>query len=119
MLFNAPECINFKEMTTILQVMARWIEIFQGSHLHVFCDNFAVVHGLQKTFIRGEVIQPLRKIAMLCAEHDIEAQVHWISTKQNSLADMLSRCQYAKIANKYPSLQIAQSISKIPLKAGI
>ncbi len=79
----------------------------------------AVAHGLQKTSIRGEAMQSLRKVAMLCAEHDIEVQVHWISTKQNSLADMLSRGQYAKIANKYPFLQIAQSTSEIPLKAGI
>ena len=64
-------------------------------------------------------MQPLRRIAMLCAEHDIEVQAHWIYTKQNSLADMLSRGQYTKIANKYPSLQIAQTTFGIPLKAGI
>ena len=64
-------------------------------------------------------MQPLRRIAMFCAEYDIEVQAHWISTKQNSLADMLSRGQYTKIANKYPSLQIAQSTFGILLKAGI
>ena len=92
--------INFKEMTAILQAIARWIEIFKGSHLHVFCDNFAVAHGLQKTSIKGEGMQLLRRIAMLCAEHDIEVQAYLISTKQNSLADMLSRGQYTKIAKK-------------------
>lgn len=111
--------INFKEMTAILQAMARWIKTFRGSHLHVFCDNFAVAHGLRKISIRGEGMQLLCRIAMLCAEHDIEVQAHWISTKQNSLADMRSRGQYTKIANKYPSLQIAQSTFGIPLKAGI
>ena len=64
-------------------------------------------------------MQPLRRIAMLCAEHNIEVQAHWITTKQNSLADMLSCGQYTKIANKYPSLQIALSTSRIPLKADI
>ena len=64
-------------------------------------------------------MQPLRRMAMLCAEHDIEVQAHWISTKQNSLADMLSRGQFTKIADKYPSLQIAQSTFGTPLKAGI
>ena len=106
-------------MTAIFQAIARWIETFKGSHLHVFCDNFVVAHRVQKTSIRGKAMQPLRKIAMLCAEHDIEVQTHWISTKQNSFADMLSCGQYTKIANKYPSLQIAQSTFGIPLKAGI
>ena len=67
---------NFKEMMAILQVMTRWIEVFKGSHLHVFYNNFAVAPGLQKTSIRKEAIQPLRKIAMLCAEHNIEVQAH-------------------------------------------
>lgn len=70
LLFNAPERIHLKEMMTILQVIARWIKIIQGSHLYIFYNNFMVVYGLQKTFIRGEVIQPLRKIAMLCAEYN-------------------------------------------------
>ena len=68
--------INFKEMTVILQAITRWIKTFRGSHLHVFYDNFAVIHGVQKTFIRGEAMQPLRRIAMLCAEYDIEVQVY-------------------------------------------
>lgn len=59
------------------------------------------------------------KIAMLCAKHDIEVQAHRIFTKQNSLVDILSRSEYIKIANKYPSLQIAQSTFGIALKAGI
>ena len=56
---------------------------------------------------------------MPIAEYDIEVQVHRISTKQNFLASMLSRGQYTKIANRYPSLQIALSIFGISLKAGI
>ena len=111
--------INFKEMTAVLQALVRWIETFKGSHLHIFCDNFPVMQGLRKNSICGEAMQPLRRIAMLCAEQDIEVQAHWISTKQNSLADMLLRGQYTKIANKYSSLQIALSTSGIQLKAGI
>ncbi len=111
--------INFKEMTAILQAIARWIKSFKGYHLHIFCNNFAVAHGVQKTSIRGEVMQSQRRIAILCAEHDIEVQAHWISTKQNSLADILLHGQYTKITNKYLSLKIAQSTFGIPLKAGI
>ena len=64
-------------------------------------------------------MQPLHRIAILCGEPDIEVQAHWISTKQNSLADMLSHGQYTKIANKYSFLQIAQSTFRISLKASI
>ena len=46
-------------------------------------------------------------------------QVHRIPIKQQSLADMLLRGQFTKIADKYPFLQIAQSIFGTLLKAGI
>lgn len=111
--------ISFKEITAICPTIARWIETFRGSHLYIFYDIFAIVHGVQKISIRRKEIQPLCRIAMLYTKHDIEIQAHQISIKQNSLADILSHGQYTKIANKYPSLQITQSIFGTFLKAGI
>ena len=66
--------INFKEMTGVFQALARWIETVKCSHLHIFGNNFVVVNGLQKNSINGEVMEPLRRIAILYAEHDIEVQ---------------------------------------------
>lgn len=83
--------INFKEMTAIIQAIGISIEIFKGSHLHVFWDNFVVACGVQKTSIWEEAIQPLHRIAILYTKDDIKMQLHWISTKQNLLADILSR----------------------------
>ena len=111
------KCINFKEMTAVPQALPKWIETFKGSLRRIFDDNFAIVNGLQRNSINGEVMEPLQRIAMLCREYNIELQAHWISTKQNSLADMLSRGQYTKIANKYSSLQIVTTTFGIPLKA--
>lgn len=111
--------INFNEIIAIFQAIARWIKIFKSSQLHVFCDNFRVVCGVQKTFIKREAIQSVCKMAMFCAKHDIEIQAHWILIKQNSFADRLSHGQYTIIANKYLSLQIAQSSFGICLKADI
>ena len=64
-------------------------------------------------------MQSLCKIAILCTEHNIEVQAYKIFTKQYSLADMLFCDQYRKIANNYPSLQIAQSTFETSLKASI
>lgn len=108
--------INFKKMITIVEAMFRWIETFKDSHLYVCCDNFAVANGVLKISLREKAMQSLCKIAMLCAEHNIK---HWISIKQNFLANMLSRSQYGKIANKYLFLQIVQNVFGIPPKAGM
>ncbi len=56
---------------------------------------------------------------MLCAEHNIEVQVHLISIKQNSLADMLSCDQYTEIADRYAFIQIVKSIFGNSLTASI
>ena len=47
----------------------------------------------------------LRAIVMLAAVHDIEIEVVWIDTKQNTIADLLSRGFIQKIANIYPQFQ--------------
>lgn len=46
-----------------------------------------------------------RAIVMLAALHDIEIESRWISTKDNILADLLSRGKLHQIANQYPNLQ--------------
>ena len=48
--------INFKEITAVFQVLTRWIGTFKGSHLYIFCDNFAVTQELQKNSINREVM---------------------------------------------------------------
>ena len=63
-------------------------------------------------------MSPLRDIAMLLANHDITLEPKWISTKENALADMLSRFEYQKIADIYPQLSYLQT-QRIPLRIGI
>ena len=104
-------------MTTVFQASVRQIEIFKGSYLPIFYNNFSVTQDLHKNSIHGEAMQPLCRIAILYEVHNIEVQAHQISTKQNSLAEVLSCGQYTKIANKYLFLQIALSIFGILLKA--
>ncbi len=61
----------------------------------------------------------LCRIVMLCAEHDIKVQAHWISTKEKILADILSYGQYTKIADKYLFRKIAKTTLRTFLKADI
>lgn len=94
-----------KEMKAVLIALDKWLPIFAGSHLHIHNDNQAVCEGLKKLSIKGQAMEPLRKIAILLAQHDVLITVIWVDSKSNSLADMLSRLQYDKIADIYPQLQ--------------
>ena len=78
-------------MLAVLTAIRRWLPRLVYSRLVLYCDNEAVVQGLLKSSIRGQSIAPLRQIVILLAIHDIYLQVVWIPTKNNILADILSR----------------------------
>ena len=100
--------INVKEMTAILQAMKKWLPICKGSHLILYCDSYAVTKGVNKTSIRGQAMHALRAITMLAALHDIQIEARWISSKENYIADLLSRGLLKKLADKIPQFQALQ-----------
>jgi hypothetical protein len=100
--------INYKEMLAILTAFRLWLPKFSGKHIAIHTDNTAVYHGLNKRSIRGPAMEPLREITLLAALHDITFSAHWISTKDNLLADLLSRRQFGKIAQICPLLSEPQ-----------
>ena len=98
--------IQFKEMKAVLYAIRLWLPRLQGTKIVLHCDNSACIYGLRKLSIRGPAMAPLRDIAMILATSDIILTPSWISTKENELADSLSRFRLRKIANEYPQLMI-------------
>ena len=96
--------INFKEMHTVLVALQRWLPYFEHHQLVIFTDNTTVFHGLRRRSARGPAADPLRKITLLAALHDIDIHARWIPTHQNTLADLLSRRDFNKLANMFPLL---------------
>jgi len=47
---------------------------------------------------------PLREVKLLCAQLDIELIPRWVPTKENLIADLLSRRDFGKLANFVPQL---------------
>lgn len=101
---HRPMHINVKEMIAVLRALNHFGT--SGCEVNLYCDNWAVVQGLRKSSIRGAAMEPLRKIAMLAALTNVTINAIWIPTKQNYLADMLSRGKLDAVANLYPFLQI-------------
>jgi len=97
--------INFNDMYTVLHALRTWTTQSRAGRIKLHCDNKAVVAALAKGSFKGQAISPLRQIAMHIALHDIELHCVWIPTKENALADALSRWDTEKIANLCPNLQ--------------
>lgn len=99
-----PEHINTKEMFAVLFAVRKWLHNISGSRLIIYGDNFAVVQGITHSSIRGRAMIPLRKLVMLFALNNIKTEAIWIPSKANFLADVLSRGNAKKLANKHSHL---------------
>ena len=67
-------------------------------------DNRTVAHGLVNGTTRGGPMQLLRRCLLLATENDLVLEASWISTKENTLADALSRLDYNRITDLAPQL---------------
>lgn len=96
-----PEHINTKEMFAVLFAVRKWLHHLVGSRLIIYGDNFAVIQGIIYSSIRGLAMIPLRKMVMLFALNNIMTEAIWIPSKVNFLADVLSRGNAKKLADKH------------------
>ena len=100
------EHINVKEMIAVLVAFKNWALLLAGCHLHLFCDNTAVVSGLRRGTSRGRLMGVLRKVLLLVARYDIQIDPRWIPSGENCLVDALSRFETDKIKLLAPQLKI-------------
>jgi len=89
-------------MRAVEQVLLHWGLLFQGKRVVIHTVNRSVFHGLANGTIKGQSMPVLRRCLLLAAEYDIDIQTTWIPTKENALADALSRFDYDSIANLAP-----------------
>ena len=65
----------------------------------MFCDNEAVVAGINKRTIQDATINLLQSLFLLAAQRNIDVVAVWVPSKANALADALSRFDSEKITN--------------------
>ena len=91
--------INFNEMYAVLHALRTLTTESRAGRIKLHCNNEAVVAAVANKSIKALAMTPLRQIAMHIALQDIQLHCIWIPTKENSLADALSRLDTQKNAN--------------------
>ena len=66
------------------------------------CDNMVAVNAINAKSVRGKSIDPLQLILLTAALYDIEVSSQWLSSKDNWIADALSRFEIHKVADIFP-----------------
>jgi hypothetical protein len=90
--------INWKEAYAILFALAKWGKNWEGYQIVFMCDNTTIVSALNKKSVHGEAINVLQLIFLTAALYDIEINC-WLASKDNWIADALSRFNLNRLAN--------------------
>lgn len=97
--------ITVKETMAVLHALQKWTQEFKKARLIIHGDNTGVVNGLKSLAVCGPALDLLQNVIMILALQDIIVESYWLSSEDNSLADILSRGQWSKLANNHQHLQ--------------
>jgi len=91
--FQLPgtEHINYLELFAAYWFIRTWGARLRGLRLLCRTDNTATAAMLRRLWGQATFIPLLKEIFRLLVRFDMELEVHWIGTKDNLLADCLSR----------------------------
>jgi len=101
---RGKEHINTQEMRAVEQVLLHWGKNWKGMRVQIHVDNKAVAHEVSNSTIRGGSMNDWCRCLLLASEYDFDLEARWVSTRDNALADALSRLEYKRIADLAPQL---------------
>lgn len=98
---NSPQKqhINISETEVIGVALQKWSHIWKHGTLVIHTDNKTALGGFNNKITRGDAMDSLRQSSLLAAAMDIILVGIWISTKDNGLADAISRFDWRLVAN--------------------
>ena len=101
---SAGLSIMVKELLPIVLACAVWGREWEKSCVQCLCDNQAVIACLRsRTTRERHCMHMLRTLAFVEARHDFTLRVQYINTKENHLADDLSRNNFSSFLSKVPN----------------
>ena len=101
----SPEPIFVKETLSVLLAFRRWAPIWAGHTVHVYTDNKGTEWALRKCLTRNCLaIDAIRELLWIAAYSNIAIVPHYVSTKDNYIADALSRMHDLKFQGYIPDL---------------
>ena len=102
--FRRIKHIDWKEAYAILFAFAKWSSHWHGCLVEIHCDNSAIIAAINSQSIRGPAINILQTLFLLASLDNIDLKATWLSSKDNWIADALSRFEFSKLANIFPQL---------------
>ena len=103
--------INVLEFWPILVGVKRWAHLLRDKKTVVFTDNTQVMYMLLNgRSSNATCMQWIRELFWICAIYNIDLEPKYINTKDNVVADTLSRIPYCNVSSKLEMLLCGVSL---------
>ena len=84
--------INIKELFTVLLAFRRWGPLWENKHVQIYTDNQVTMYALNKGTMRNDLgMTFIRELYYMLAVHNIHITVSFVASRDNIIADGLSR----------------------------
>ena len=111
---NEKPSIQYLELYALCVGVLTWAEKLQNLNIVIFCDNQAVVQMVNNyTSSCQNCMRLLRVLVLDCLIHNHRITVEYVTSKDNFLADSLSRGDYVKFWRKAPKT-MKRSLENLP-----
>ena len=80
--------INIKEIYAFLFAINEPLPHFLETKIIIYDNKISVTHWLPKSSVKKEVIIPLQKMVILLFSINIEKELYWLLSMQNTLAEI-------------------------------
>ena len=97
--------IEYLELYAVTAGILQWIERFANRRVILFCDNMGVVHMINNSSSKCKNCMILiRLITLHCMKVNVRVFAKYVNTKDNVLADSLSRADYTRFRKAGPHM---------------
>ena len=98
--------IKYLELFTLVVGVITWIHRFHNKRVCLYCDNMAVVHMINNTSAKcRNCIILLRIFVLKCLKENVKVSAQYVSSKNNSLTDSLSRLDFEQFRHLGPNME--------------
>lgn len=98
--------INVAEVTAILMAFEMYGHWWTNHKVVIHTDNVTAYEGFNRGRLRGAANFPLREALLLAIHHQFNIESTWLASKENALADALSRFDTNAAANSCQTLAL-------------
>ena len=107
--------IAYLELYAVVAVVLAWVGRFSNKRIQIYCDNQSVCYMINQTSSKCKNCMVLICILVLkCLVHNVRIYAKYITSKNNIIADNLSRRRFSDFEKLRKALGMNRQLTEVP-----